>query len=138
MCTCTSCGSNIAAEGCKDQLIFTWTHLCLTKSPCPQKGRVADLDCSGENHAIHASRLLKEEYVSLHEGRLELDIIWEQVAASSGVQTEPLNPGTASGWRVHVVDPAHAQTYGHSVFSLHVSHCCSSFVWSSHLFRPHC
>ena len=41
--------------------------------------------------------------------------------AASAVQTEPLNPGSASEWRVHVIDPAHAQPYGHSVFSLSVS-----------------
>ena len=46
--------------------------------------------------------------------------MWDRVPASSAVQQEPLNPGSASAWRVHVIDPAHAQTYGHSAFSLHV------------------
>ena len=52
--------------------------------------------------------------------------MWDQVPASSAVQQEPLNPGSASAWRVHVIDPAHAQTYGHSAFSLHVRHCFPS------------
>lgn len=62
-------------------------------------------------------------------GRLELDIVWDQVPASSAVQQEPLNPGSASAWRVHVIDPAHAQTYGHSAFSLHVCLGHPSHTW---------
>ena len=57
----------------------------------------------------------------LCKGRLELDIIWDQVPAASAVRTEPLNPSSASEWRMHVIDPAHAQPYGHSIFSLSVS-----------------
>ena len=71
-------------------------------------------------------KLLQEiAWLSAHfwyVGRLELDIIWDQVPAASAVQTEPLNPSSASEWRVHVIDPAHAQPYGHSVFSLSVSY----------------
>ena len=72
-------------------------------------------------------------------GRLELDIIWDQVSAASAVQQEPLNPGSASAWRVHVIDPAHAQTYGHSAFSLHVRHRrpCDSPVYG-HSFLKAC
>ena len=54
--------------------------------------------------------------------------MWDQVPASSAVQQEPLNPSSASAWRVHVIDPAHAQTYGHSAFSLHVRHLFPSDI----------
>ena len=62
-----------------------------------------------------------------YAGRLELDIVWERVPAASAVQAEPLNPGSTCAWRVHVIDPGHAQTYGHSAFSLHVSLPLMSF-----------
>ncbi len=68
----------------------------------------------------HSHSDMNSRYI--YTGRLELDIMWDQVPASSAVQQEPLNPGNASDWRVHVIDPAHAQTYGHSAFSLHVRH----------------
>ena len=65
--------------------------------------------------------------VHFHAGRLELDIVWERVSAASAVQAEPLNPGSTCAWRMHVIDPAHAQTYGLSAFSLSVSPPLMSF-----------
>lgn len=86
--------------------------------------RVYQATCHHCSRSICGRQSSTAARLSVHcrrEGRLELDIIWDQVPAASAVRTEPLNPGSASEWRMHVIDPAHAQPYGHSVFSLSVS-----------------
>ena len=59
-------------------------------------------------------------------GHLEIDLVWENISAAAAVQGHATRTGSASHWRLHVLDPAQAPSYGHRLFSLKVGdpHTC--------------
>ncbi|KAK9915450.1 hypothetical protein WJX75_009358 [Coccomyxa subellipsoidea] len=67
-----------------------------------------DADCSWRPWAVHPDPI----------GHLEIDFVWESISAAAAVHGHATKAGSASHWRLHVLDPAQAPSYGHRIFSL--------------------
>ena len=65
---------------------------------------------------------ISHEYHSLGSltGHLEMDLVWENISAAAAVHGHATKAGSASHWRLHVLDPLQAPSYGHQIFSLKV------------------